>query len=302
MYIGIDGGGTKTKVALADKDLNVLAETTQGPSSIRTVPFEESMATLRKGIEACLEKIPDAKVESLFAGLGDVAGDADGQMVADRLQAFPFLKDARIEVKNDVYNAHAGALEGRSGIVVIIGTGSVAFGRDEEGETHRAGGYSHHEGDLGSAFGLGKQALSVMGKALDGRAEESPLTKDLIKHFGIESFLDAVKVYNEFTNRTGIASLAPLVTKRASEGDKNALAIIETAADELLCMVKAVDAALHLENKEIAIVGSLGNAPTPHRDRFLEKVKAYDPSFVIHEAKQSAVHGALVLARRNPKT
>ncbi len=299
MYIGIDGGGTKTQVTLADKNLDVLAEATLGPSSIRTVPFEESMATLRKGIEACLEKVPDAKIESLFAGLGDVAGAADGEMVAARLRTLPFLEDARIEVKNDVYNAHAGALEGRSGIVLIIGTGSVAFGRDETGGSHRAGGYSHHEGDLGSAFGLGKQALSLMGKALDGRAEKSPLTEELVEHFGIKSFPDAVKVYNEFTNRTDIAALARFVTKHASQGDKNALAVIETATDELLLMVKAVDAALQLENKEIGIIGSLGNAPTPLRDRFRAKVETYDPAFVIHGPRQSAVHGALVLARRN---
>ncbi len=299
MFFGIDGGGTKTKAMLTDENLNVLAESVSGPSSIRTVPIEESIANITSCLNDCLEEKPDADIKSVFAGLGDVAGAEDGRMVASHLCKIPALKDATITVKNDVYNAHAGALDGESGIAIIIGTGSVAFGVDEKGMSHRAGGYSYKEGDYSSAYGLGKQALSLIGKAMDNRAPSTPLTDELIEKLNIRSFPDAVKVYDTYhTKRTEVAKLAKIVTKHAANGDTNALGIIDYATDELALMIKAIDRTLNLKNKAIGIIGSLGNADTPLKKSFIKKIKAYNASYRIFKAKKDPVHGSCVLARQ----
>ena len=297
MFFGIDGGGTKTKAMLTDGDLNILAESMSGPSSIRTVSIEKSIANIKSCLDDCLRQYPDADITSVFAGLGDVAGTEDGQMVASHLREIPAFNDAIITVKNDVYNAHAGALDGESGIVIIIGTGSVAFGVDEQGRSHRAGGYSYKEGDYSSAYGLGKQALSFVGKALDNRVPSTPLTDELIEKLNIQSFLDAVEVYDTYhTKRTDVAKLAKIVTKHAAKRDRNALAIIDYATDELALMIKAIDVTLDLRNKVIGIIGSLGNADTPLKEAFIQKVKAYDASYQLFRAKKDPVYGSCVLA------
>jgi len=299
MYIGIDGGGTKTKVMLADENLEILFEAESGPSSIRTVAFDMSIHNIQQGIESCLEKHPGVAIEGVFAGLGDVTGEDDGRRVAERLREIKGLESASITVRNDVYNAHAGALEGEAGIALIIGTGSVAFGVDGHQKSHRAGGYSYKEGDLGSAYGLGSQALSVLGKALDGRVEKSPLIDTLVEHFAIRNFMDMVDMYDEYhTRRTDVARLAKYVTKHAGEGDENAVAIIETATDEMMLMIKAVDQALDLDKKQIGIIGSLGNADTYYRKRLIEKIHDYDKAYTVFEARRDPAYGACVLAKK----
>lgn len=299
MYLGIDGGGTKTKVMLMDKDNTIIADALSGPSSIRTVSLETSIANITKGIVGCLAQYPHAKIKGVFAGIGDVVSDNDAAKITHRLKTIPALTAASITVKNDVYNAHAAALSTPSGIIIIIGTGSVAFGIDEAGNTHRAGGYSYKEGDQGSAYALGKDALSILGKALDGRVAKTPFTHALMHTLNIFTFKDAVAIYEEFhTQRTRVAALAKLVTAYAHKHDPLAYAIIEKASDELFLMIKAVDTHLTLTNKDIGIIGSLGNADTPLRTTFIKKVLSYNPNFTIHESHHDPAYGACLLAKR----
>ena len=299
MYIGIDGGGTKTKTMLVDEALQVLSVVETGPSSIRTVPFEMSMDHLEAGIRVVLEK--NDKIKALFAGLGDVTGESDSKAVKEALlKRLPELKEAVITVKNDVFNAHAGALAGEEGIALIIGTGSVAFGVDHTGKAHRAGGYSYKEGDLGSAYGLGSQALRLLGKVYDGRAEGSALTDKLFEHFGIASFPDMVALYDTtYTARTEVAKLGPIITEFAAKGDVNARMIIDKATDELLLMVRAVDHALAFKQKQLGIIGSLGQADTLHRKMFLEKLNDYDAEYAVFNAKEDPAFGAAILAKQS---
>ena len=297
MIIGVDGGGTKTKVLVTDRRLNPLAEALSGPSSIRTVPFETAIGNILSALETCWETLGPEPVEALFAGLGDVAGEVDGETVIRALRSHPRLKECPMGVQNDVSNAHAGALDGKPGIALIVGTGSVAFGVDESGKTHRSGGYSYKEGDFGSAYGLGKQALSLLGKAWDRRVDPSPLTEALREHFAIGSFMDLVALYDRLhTERTEIASLAPFVTRFAARNDPNAMAILDFSTDEILQMIRAVDRSLSLSNREIGVIGSLGNADTPYRDMLFRKVAAFDSRYAMFPAKKDPVFGSCVLA------
>lgn len=299
MYIGIDGGGTKTKTMLIDEDRNILAVHESDPSSIRTVSRKESISNLVEGIEAVLKNY-DGAIKSLFAGIGDVTGESDGQRVIQDLKtALKQLNDVPMVVRNDVYNAHASALNGDEGIVLIIGTGTVAFGVDHLKQTHRAGGYSYKEGDLGSAYGLGSQALSLLARVYDRRMSSSPLTDFLFNYLNIESFSKMVEVFDYYhTQRSEVAKLAPFVTQYAQSSDANAIAIIEVATDELIMMVKAVDQALNFEKKQLGIVGSLGQAKTVFRDMFFEKLKHYDAAYRVLNTKEDPAFGACLLAQK----
>ena len=297
MYIGIDGGGTKTKAMLLDEHLNLIHTEEAGPSSIRTVSIEESLKNIHTCIDRCAEKAKKS-IESVFAGLGDVAGKDDETYMVECLKENKHLSNAMVKVKNDVYNAHNGALEGEPGIALIIGTGSVAFGVDEAGNAHRAGGYSYKEGDLGSAYGLGSLAMAYMGKAYDGRVEGSALTERLLEYFSINSFFDMVLMYEEYyTRRTSVASLGKIVTSYAEHADPVALDLIETSTDEMMLMIKGIDKKLDLKNKAIAISGSLGQSQGIYRKRLLEKIEDYDDAYAMFNAKKDPAFGAALLAR-----
>ncbi len=298
MYVGIDGGGNKTRVVILDDDKQLLAVREGGPSNVRTVNLKESIDNIQHTLQNALSKVKDkSPIKSVFIGLGDISSEDDEALIESELAKLPALKDAKIKAQNNVYSAFTGALEGREGIIVIIGTGSVAFGVNDQKESHRCGGYSFKEGDLGSAYDLGKQALSYLGKALDGRIETTPFIKDLKTSLEVHSFNDAVLLYDDlYLMRAKVARIARLVTKYADLKDPYALQICEEATDELALMVEGVYKHLSLKNLELGVVGSLGNANTIFKMMFDYKVKKIDRNFVIHPALKDPAYGAALKA------
>lgn len=301
MYVlGIDGGGTKTAAVILDIKGNLIGSAIEGPSSIDTVPLTET----KKNIELAVRKIikeDDIKVVSVFAGIGGIISSKQEQEVVDLLRQFDFVtEDATVVAKNDVYNALAGGLEARAGIAIIIGTGSVAFGKDESGNTWRCGGYGHKEGDAGSAYDLGSQALKLLARYIDGRIKGSKFLEELKNELKVHDFVSLAKIINTY-ERTQVAQLAKIVTKHGDLGDQYALEIIDKATSELALMIKTVDEKLNLKNKEIAVIGSLGNADTVFKSNFISKVKQINPEFNIHKNILEPVMGASLLALKNFK-
>src|SRR5690606_7924827 len=175
----IDGGGTKTAAAILDINGNLVGLAIDGPSSIDTVSLTETKRNIEKAVKKIIND-EDIKVVSVFAGIGGIISPKQEQVVVDLLRQLDFVtKDAIVVAKNDVYNALAGGLETRAGIAIIIGTGSVAFGKDESGNTWRCGGYGHKEGDAGSAYDLGSQALKLLARNIDGRIKSSDFLEEL---------------------------------------------------------------------------------------------------------------------------
>ena len=298
MYVGIDGGGNKTRVVILDDDKQLLAVREGGPSNVRTVSIKESIDNIQHTLQNALSKVKEkSSIKSVFIGLGDISSEDDEALIESELAKLPALKDAKIKAKNNVYSAFTGALEGREGITVIIGTGSVAFGLNDQNESHRCGGYSFKEGDLGSAYDLGKQALSYLGKALDGRIETTDFIQDLKVSLDVHSFNDAVLLYDDlYLMRAKVARIARLVTKYADLKDPYALQICEEATDELALMVEGVYKHLKLKNLELGVVGSLGNANTIFKMMFDYKVKKIDRNFNIHPALKDPAYGAALKA------
>jgi len=304
MYVlGIDGGGTKTAVAILDENGNLVGVGVSGPSSVDTVSIETTKNSINEAIRQVISE-DNIEIQSVFAGLGGIACLDHEKEVMQAIRDLPYIKkDANIVVKNDVVNALAGGLATRCGIAIIIGTGAVAYGMDELGNTWRSGGYHFKEGDAGSAYDLGFQALKAMARAMDGRFEKTAFTDELQEVLGVVDFISAVKVYDEYFNdRTKTAQLAKLVTKYADLGNLVALNIVETATDELALLIKAVDNHLQIQNKEVAIIGGLGNADTIYKKRFIEKVKMINSNFHVHQFLLDPVIGAALMALKNTGT
>ena len=174
LYLGIDGGGTKTAFALMNSDLKIISYKEVGPSSLDTVSFE----TLKKVLEEGTKDITQT-VDSIFLGLGGIYSKEQEMKVCELTKELNIVAPhTKIDASNDVINALYGALGGKDGIVLIAGTGSVCYGKNN-GKTFRVGGYCYKEGDLGSAYDLGYKALQYLAKVIDKREEETSFSKRL---------------------------------------------------------------------------------------------------------------------------
>ena len=141
------------------------------------------------------------------------------------------------------------------GIVIVSGTGSIAYGRDAEGRASRAGGWGYLLGDEGSGYWIGRLALRAVVRHADGRGRITSLTPRLLNHFGVQKASELINaVYHEELSPGSIAALARYVQQSRDEGDMVASGILNRAADELMTAATAVMARLDLADKAFTFV------------------------------------------------
>lgn len=286
-FLGIDGGGTKTAFTLIDSDKNPVYEATAGPSGLDTVSLDE----LKVLFETEIGKIP-YPIASVFAGIGGIVCDRDCEDVNRVLASVPALKSARIDSANDVMSALYGGLDGRDGILLIAGTGSVAFGK-YKGKTHRCGGYSYKEGDPGSGYYLGQRALSFYAGVLDGRWEGDALSDAIAKAIGCRDYAALAKFFNE-CDRTSVAALAPAVT--ATAGAPSSAEIIQEGIEALAHMIGGVYRALAIDEAcDFCVIGSLGNSQ-PYRGMLDARIADRFPLLNSVPVRRSPAYGAALRA------
>jgi N-acetylglucosamine kinase-like BadF-type ATPase len=299
MYIvGVDGGGTKTSAIVFDTEGKFYGKKTKEfPSSIDSVSIEQVHHQIEELIIDIIAKKKDNIIlTSIFLGLGGIASSTDSTHVESLVKSWQICDSTTmIQVKNDIYNAHASGLMGKPGICFIIGTGSVGFGVDEEANEHRVGGYSYKEGDPGSSFHLGRMTLKQLAKAMDHRITLTPFLMEVQTHLKIKSYSDYVGVINSIS-RYETAQLAKMVIKYTDRGDPIALKLINIATDEIILMLQAIINILHIRNRKIAIIGSLGNSESVFKNTLYEKVKKIDANYEIFPTTRDPVLGSGILA------
>ena len=295
-YLGIDGGGTKTRVCLINSREEIIGFKDAGPSSIDTV---ENDVTKKHFEEAIKELVKGKSITAIFAGLGGVATNDDKEKVKEIINSLNLTTHpSHIYVENDTRNALASGLCFEEGISLIVGTGSVAFGKDTYGHIHKCGGWHYKEGDAGSSFDLGFQAIRMMVRAYDGRIEHNDFTTDVFHALELKTIEEIIPLLDElYTDRTRVAKLAPYVTKHANNGNVYALKIVENATDELALMISGVYKNLTLNEKKCVIVGSLGNAPGVFRERLEKKIKVIDLEIQILKPLVDPALGAALMAK-----
>lgn len=303
LVVGVDGGGTYTRACLMNQNGIVLGIGQAGPSSIDTVSKDRTQRSIQTAIEEAFlqAKIDPQPINSIFVGLGGVLTSRTKELVRELLLDISYVNNRTlIQIENDAYSAHLGGLSNRPGIILIAGTGSVAFGIDEQGNTHRAGGYGYQEGDHGSAYHLGRRAMQAMARAFDGRLQHDAFTDALYSHLKIkdlDNLLQTIQALHQ--NRTQMAALAPIVTHFANQGHPLAQSICDEGVAALKECVQAVCNALDLKNKEIAIIGSLGNSEGYFKDRLYQSLLDLDPDFSIHPPLNEPVIGSAYKALQN---
>jgi len=229
--LGIDGGGSKTLVALADKETGAIRTARgEGINPLDRRDWREVLDALLRpfrsapGLAAVVAALP-------AHGEVDHLSSAQREAIAAAFGAIPQ------RVINDVDGAHLGAFAGGAGILILSGTGSMAWARNAEGRSYRVGGWGDAIGDEGSSHWIGRRILSRVSQALDERAAPTALAHALLEFLAINP-ADPVNGLGSWVAgltdpRSEIASLAPLATRLAEVGDDAALAIVEEAATEL---------------------------------------------------------------------
>ena len=303
MFLGVDGGGTKTAYALIDAAGRVLAQHV-GPSVSHLVAgFAHSEQVLNDGIRTVLAKAQLAPGDLTYSFLGLPAYGEDSASI-ERLNALPatLLQSGRYCCNSDMVCSWAGSLACADGISVIAGTGSMAYG-EYQGRTARSGGWGEIIGDEGSAYWIAREGMNLFSKMSDGRASRGPLYDLVRQRLGISADLDlCARVYGvEVNTRSAFAQFAPLVHDAAREGDQQAIAIFHRAAQELLACVIATRRSLHIADDvtvPVSHTGSVLEGATILLDAFKQGVSSAQLPFEYRVPKHSPDIGAALYAAR----
>lgn len=244
LFLGVDGGGTKTQFVLVDGDGRLLAAH-EGPTTDHLqVGIEGVRAALAEGVAALARRadIGGDAVTHAFFGLPCYGEDREAQVKLDALPE-ALLGHRRYRCGNDMVCAWAGSLGGEDGINIVAGTGSIGYG-ERQGRTARAGGWSDIFGDEGSAYWIAVQGLNLFTRMSDGRLPKGPLYETIRTAFGLSDDLELCgKVLNAHT-RGSIAAISQLVARAAQDGDRHAMEVFDGAARELAAIAEAVRRAL----------------------------------------------------------
>lgn len=240
LYAGVDGGGTKTQLMIVDADSDQGVTLIGPPANPNTVGWLRAVETVLELIQAGLREMHASPMDlaALCAGIAGVDRLKDREPWSVELSnCFP---SAAVEVVNDALPVLSAGTEGRSGVALIAGTGSIAVGEDENGRIARAGGFGYLLGDEGSGFTIGRRGLTAAIQASEGRGPYTQLWEAAQEAFGVSHPTDLIpRVYRSSHPVSVVASFSKWVLQCALDDDV-AQSIIHEAIRDLSAMVDAV--------------------------------------------------------------
>lgn len=289
IFVGVDGGGTKTHSALIDENRNVLAEGISGASNPLRVGIETALANIFTSIQKACDAANRSRsdIAAIVVGLAGVRRADLRHSIKQRISEQFRIK--AVEVMTDAEIALYGVNYGKAGLVLIAGTGSVCLGKNDSGETAVAGGWGPLAGDEGGGAGIARRALQSIAKASDGRGEKTVLSEYAVEYFRALSADDlTVAIYSPQMDNARIAGFARFVAKAAREDkDKIAVRILNEAGTELGIAANAVIKKLHLTGRKFPIgyVGSIFKSGKPITDSLMETIHQTAPKAFLTEPK-----------------
>lgn len=259
-FLGIDGGGTKTHAIVADAFCRVIGEGASGASNPLRAGLRDAISHIECAVAeaAAAARVDLEQITSACAAIAGVNHPIHYHTMKDALGHALALDN--LHLVTDARAALEGALDGRPGVVIIAGTGSIAMGVNADGEQARSGGWGPTFGDEGSGYDIARRALRAIASSFDGRSRLTVLSERFCQRLGIASTEDLPGViYNSDSEPVEIASLAELVAEAAREGDEVACEILQEAGRELAGLAASVIERLGMQSKEfrVACVGSV---------------------------------------------
>jgi N-acetylglucosamine kinase len=296
LVLGIDAGGTKTVCLLADATGRVVAESRGGGANLQAAGELEVEKVLHTVMEEALGNRPHVPA-AICLGIAGVDREEDTAVVHAIMRRIGYK--ARIVVTNDALVALVAGAGDDPGIVVIAGTGSIAYGRNARGEAARAGGWGYVLGDEGSGYWIGRHALRAVVREADGRGPSTALTPRVLAHFGIGRAQDLVReVYARHLPPPAIAALARHVETARCEGDPVAVEILERGADELVACARSVAQRLGMAGEAFPflLAGGIFEAVPWLVGALQARLPRVAPRAVVRRLEREPAHGAVHLA------
>lgn len=251
--IGIDAGGTKTLFALFDYSGKKIDSITSSTCHYMKTSDIEMSRILKQGIETLCKKHNLKKQEVIICfGMAGYGADLSAKVRIKSIINKSFADYAGIYIANDAQIALEGTLGEKDGIVIIAGTGSIAYAK-KSNKIYRAGGFGYTVGDEGSGYWIGKQALSLFSKQADGRISQGKLYEIMMDNLKLKKPEEIITYVNNVIcqERDKIAKLSSLVYLAAKAGDPYAKDIFIKAAQELAQLVNCL--ARKIEDKHICV-------------------------------------------------
>jgi len=296
--VGFDGGATKTKAVVATLDGEVLSSGDAGPSNYHVVGIDGARRSILESFEAARSVVGQPlHVEVAVAGLAGLDCERDGRVLREELPKVDITK--RFLVVHDSKNALYGATGGSAGVIVIAGTGSVAAGTDGRGNTVRVGGWGNILDDVGSAYEIGRKALTAALHSFDGRGQKTTLEERIKQALRLESTDDIItRVYAEKMSVTDIAALAPMVTESAKQGDQVAKRIVEETAEGIATLANTVILRLNMQDMSfpVATIGGVFRAGDIITEPFARLVRSVAPRVIIGKPMMGPWLGSVLIA------
>jgi N-acetylglucosamine kinase-like BadF-type ATPase len=297
VYVGIDGGGTHARAVVVDGHGRELARGT-GPAGI--VRATDPQAAADAAAELTRSVLAEAGITAdsvvLCCGLAGAGRPPEREAVRVALVLSGVVD--RALVVGDAEAALEDAFAADTGILVIAGTGSIAWARSVDGRVVRVGGWGLLLGDEGSGYALGLDGLKAVTRAADGRDLPTGLTEPVLRATGCASANDLIR-FGAGATKAQVASLAPVVLEQAAAGDPAAAAIRDRAVAELARLARTAARQAGLQTPPCALAGGLIAPGGPLRDALAHTLAATLPGCTIRDAPVDAARGAAMLAMRS---
>jgi glucosamine kinase len=295
-FLAIDGGGTKTTCLVAD-DARVLGRAISGPSNIVRVGEAAARKSIHAAIQAACEQagVTPQGIERVCVGAAGSGRETVRQAI---LGIVAELVPGHAQVVADMEIALEAGVCGGAGVVVIAGTGSVAYGRNPQGETARAGGWGWAVSDEGSAHWIGRRAVSAALRAAD-HGHEAALLRAIMNCWHIDTIAQFVETANSVPP-PDFAQLFPEVVSACRQGDVLARVILADAASELAELAGIVIGRLWPTEAPVRVVlcGGVFQHSAEVRLTFSDALRTARSSVCPDEGTVDPLDGALWLVRK----
>lgn len=306
IYIGVDGGGTKTQVLVmrGDQGASVIAPSSN-PSSVGR---DEAQHVILKAIDDCLRALSLTHTEVAGLSVCMAGVDRKNEMDAIRLVFEAQFPRAAVEITNDALAALTAGTKGEPGVVLIAGTGSIAIGESADGQVHRAGGYGYLLGDEGSGFAIGRAGLAAAIQSFESRLTPTKLWDRAAMAYDVTHPSQLIPtVYQAVHPVSTIARFAKEVVDLA-DADEVAKDIVTSAVSDYVRLIQAVvrlleefkSSGVHLDRAHLPGMAKpkvvLAGGLFTNTDVLVRRLRAASPEFELQPLRQSGAAGAVLRA------
>jgi len=306
--LGVDGGGTKTIVQVADLSGEVIAESESGSSNYKSVGTKIAKENINKAISKAIDMLDNLKKFTFKSACFGLSGNdsCEDRNIYHKIifesKIKDYLSSAKTIICNDTRIGLAAGSNSKNGIMIICGTGSNCFGINEEGKEAKVGGWDYMLGDEGSGYAIGIKALRALMKAYDGRGESTLLSKTILEDLNIKNISELIKwAYSDSFSKDKIAAIAKTVCRTAKIGDRISIKILEEEAMEAVNSVTGVVNKLNLADKkfDLVFVGNVFKCEKYFKSVLMKKLKSKLTKINFMPLTKKPVEGAIKLALRN---